>query len=186
MLEFATVAVNCNLPPVERDPVAGLTVTVIAGAGFTVIVAVADFVGSALEVAFTVTCCELETEDGAVYIPAVDIVPTDGLIDQVTAVLVVPVILADRATLPPTPMVAVVGETAIVTALGGVDGGDKVTAEDATLEPSATDVAVIVTVCAAEIDAGAVYRPEAVSVPTEGDIVHVAPVWELPVTVAVN
>jgi hypothetical protein len=51
---------------------------------------------------------------------------------------------------------------------------------------SATLVARTVTVCAEAIDAGAVYRPLVLMVPTDGLRVHVTPVLLVPVTVAVN
>ena len=75
------------------------------------IVAVADLVVSATLVAATVTvCCELML-DGAVYSPADEIVPTLGLIDQVTAVLLVPVIVAVNCCVWFADRVAVVGLT---------------------------------------------------------------------------
>jgi hypothetical protein len=51
---------------------------------------VAVFVWSAALVAVTVTVCAAAMLDGAVYRPADEIVPTDGFIDQVTAVLLDP------------------------------------------------------------------------------------------------
>ena len=56
----------------------------------------ADLVGSATLVAIAVTAWELAMEAGAVYRPAEVIVPTDGLIDQVTAVLLVLVTVAAK------------------------------------------------------------------------------------------
>jgi hypothetical protein len=53
-------------------------------------VALADFVGSAALVAVMVTVCVELTTEGARYNPF-DKLPTEGLMDQVTAVLVVPV-----------------------------------------------------------------------------------------------
>jgi hypothetical protein len=53
-------------------------------------VALDDLVGSPTLRAITVTVCDVRILDGAVYRPAEEIVPTDGLIDQVTAVLLVP------------------------------------------------------------------------------------------------
>jgi hypothetical protein len=53
-------------------------------------VALADLVGPATLWAVTVTFWAARMLDGAVYRPAEEIVPTDGLIDQVTAVLLVP------------------------------------------------------------------------------------------------
>ena len=53
-------------------------------------------VGSATLVAVTVTVWELEIEAGAVYRPAAVMLPTTGLIDQVTAVLPVLVTVAEK------------------------------------------------------------------------------------------
>jgi hypothetical protein len=49
---------------------------------------------SATLTAFTVTVCATLTLDGAVYSPAVEIVPTNGLIDHVTPVFAVPLTVA--------------------------------------------------------------------------------------------
>jgi hypothetical protein len=49
---------------------------------------------SAALVAVSVTVCGEETELGAVYRPVLEIVPTAGFSDQVTAVFVVPVTVA--------------------------------------------------------------------------------------------
>jgi hypothetical protein len=56
----------------------------------TVTTALADCSGLAALFAVTVTVSGAETLDGAVYKPAEEIVPTDGLIDHVTEVLLVP------------------------------------------------------------------------------------------------
>lgn len=50
----------------------------------------------------------------------------------------------------------------------------------------AAEVAVTVTVCAAEIIDGAVYTPEEDSVPTAGDIDQETDVLALPVTLALK
>ena len=60
----------------------------------------ADLVGSATLWAVTVTVCDVRILDGAVYRPAEEIVPTDGLIDQVTAVLLVPKTVAVNCCVP--------------------------------------------------------------------------------------
>jgi len=57
-------------------------------------VALAETVGLATLVAVTVTVWELVIEAGAVYKPAALMLPTTGLIDQVTAVLPVLVTVA--------------------------------------------------------------------------------------------
>ena len=59
-------------------------------------VALADLVGSATLVAVTVTVWELAIEAGAVYRPAAVRLPTAGLSDQVTAVLLVLVTVAEK------------------------------------------------------------------------------------------
>src|ERR1019366_6242625 len=64
--------------------------------GVSVTVAVADLVGSATLVAFTVTVWELVIEAGAVYRPAAVMLPTSGLSDQVTPVLPVLVTVAEK------------------------------------------------------------------------------------------
>jgi hypothetical protein len=55
-----------------------------------------DLAGSATLVAFTVTAWELVIEAGAVYRPAPVMLPTTGLIDHVTAVLLVLVTVAEK------------------------------------------------------------------------------------------
>ena len=60
----ATVAVNCCWPPMSTCAVTGETLTEIGGSIVTV--AEADLVGSATEVAVTVTSAGLGTAEGAV------------------------------------------------------------------------------------------------------------------------
>jgi hypothetical protein len=73
---------------------------VTATGGMIVIEAVADFVGSATEVAVTDTCAGLGTADGAVYRPLVDMVPHVAPVHPLpatphdTAVFVAPVTVA--------------------------------------------------------------------------------------------
>jgi hypothetical protein len=64
LLVFDTVAANCFCSPAATDADVGEILTVIARA--TVTAADPDFVGSATEVAFTVTSAGLGTEAGAV------------------------------------------------------------------------------------------------------------------------
>ena len=66
----------------------------ICTGGTTVILAVAILLVSAALVAVTVTVCGLLSVAGAVYRPPLEIVPTAGLTDHVTAVFVVPVTAA--------------------------------------------------------------------------------------------
>jgi hypothetical protein len=84
---------------------------IVAAALVAVIVADADFVVSAVLVAFTVYLPALA---GAVYIPFVDTVPP--LADQVMPVLLVPVTVATNCCVPPVFTVAELGliETATV------------------------------------------------------------------------
>ena len=64
--------------------------------------------------------------------------------------------------------------------------GTSVTVAVAAALVSATLVGVTTTVWLLEMVAGAVYKPEVESVPTDGFIVHVTLVFDVPVTVAVN
>jgi hypothetical protein len=59
-----------------------------------VTLAVAILLASAALVAVTVTVCGLPSVAGAVYSPPLEIVPTAGLTDHVTAVFVVPITAA--------------------------------------------------------------------------------------------
>ena len=86
-----TVAVNWLVWFAESDAVAGVTETVTGCAGgLSVIAADAFFVVSATLVAVIVTACKAVTDAGAVYMPLAETVPTAGLSDHKTAVLVVP------------------------------------------------------------------------------------------------
>ena len=115
--------------------------TVTFTAGFRVTVALADFVESAMLVAVTVTVWEPGIEAGAVYRPAEEIVPTDGLIDQVTAVLLVPKTVAVNCCVPEGVKLTVDGLKDSVTAWRSVISAVAV------FDGSAMLVAVIVTVC---------------------------------------
>src|SRR5215471_18256357 len=87
-----TVAVNCCVCPCDSVADAGLTDTPTGG--MSVIVALADLVGSAALVAVTITACCDPIDAGAVYRPAALTVPTLGAIDHVTALLLLPVTVA--------------------------------------------------------------------------------------------
>ena len=89
-----TVAVNVWFCDGCKDTVDGVSETVTGGVSVTV--AIADLVGSATLAAFTVTVWELVIEAGAVYRPAAVMLPTTGLSDQVTAVLLVLVTVAEK------------------------------------------------------------------------------------------
>jgi hypothetical protein len=123
-----TVAVSCKFAPVKIELVAGATATEFTtggGGAVTVIVAVADFVGSATLVAVTVA---LPVLAGAVNNPAAEIDPFDAA--HVTAVFVVaPCSVAVKGIVPLTAMLAVVGDTRIdVTCTGRAGGGFDVAA----------------------------------------------------------
>ena len=99
----------------------------------------ADLVGSATLWAVTVTVCDVRILDGAVYRPTEEIVPTEGLIDQVTAVLLVPKSVAVNCCVPKGAKLTVDGLRDTVTAWSSM-----ITAV-AVFEGSAMLVAVIVT-----------------------------------------
>jgi hypothetical protein len=99
----------------------------------------ADLVGSATLWAVTVTVCDVRILDGAVYRPAEEIVPTEGLIDQVTAVLLVPKTAVVNCCVPEGAKLTVDGLRDTVTAWRSV-----ITAV-AVFEGSAMLAAVIVT-----------------------------------------
>jgi hypothetical protein len=73
-------------------------------------------VGSATLRAIRVTVCDVKILDGAVYRPAEEIVPTGGLIDQVTAVLLVPKTVAVNCCVPEGAKLTVDGLRDTVTA----------------------------------------------------------------------
>ena len=107
-------------------------------------------VGSATLVAVTVTVWELEIEAGAVYRPAAVMLPTTGLIDQVTAVLPVPLTAAVNVWFCDGSSVAVAGVTETET------GGKRTTLALPEMAGFATLAAFTTMVCVAEIDEGAV------------------------------
>jgi hypothetical protein len=91
---LATVAVNCFVAPAATDADAGVSVTLTGATTLTL--ADPDRVASALETAVIVTVAGLGFEAGALYRPAVVMVPTVEfppetlLTFQVTPVLVDP------------------------------------------------------------------------------------------------
>src|ERR1017187_5625755 len=99
----------------------------------------ADLVGSAALRAVAVTVCAVIILDGAVYRPAEEIVPTGGLIDQVTAALLVPKTVAVNGCVPEGAKLTVDGLRDTVTAWRSRS------AAVAVFEGSAMLVAVIVT-----------------------------------------
>src|ERR1039458_6185974 len=119
-------------------------------------------------------------EAGAVYRPAAVMLPRAGLIDQVTAQLLVLVTAAEKVWVCDCVKVTLAGAT--VTPIGGF----RVTVTEADFVESATLVAVTITVWELEIEAGAAYRPAAVMLPTTGLIDQVTAVLPVLVTVAVQ
>jgi hypothetical protein len=92
-----TVALNCSVPLVSIDPVAGVTLTEFTTGAATVMVAVPDLVASATLVAVTVIVALLA---GAVSKPVAEIVPAEAF--QVTVLFVtVPCTVAVNCCVPP-------------------------------------------------------------------------------------
>ncbi len=88
------------------------------------------------------------TDAGAVYRPELEIVPTALFRDQVTAVFVVPVTAAVNCFVAPEDNVAEVGLTETATR------GTRSTVAVSNFVGFAAAVAVIVTDCVEEMDAG--------------------------------
>jgi hypothetical protein len=177
---FVTVAVSCVVWPLLSAALAGLTLTVTEGS--SVIVADEDAVVSARLVAVTVTVCAVVMVVGAVYRPDVLIVPIPtGLTDHVTALLAALATVAVSCVVWPLLSAALAGLTLTVTEGSSVIVAD----EDAVV--SARLVAVTVTVCAVVMVVGAVYRPDALIVPTPTGLTdHVTALFAALVTVAVS
>ena len=106
-------------------------------------------VGAATLWAVTVTVCDVRILDGAAYRPDEEIVPTDGLSDQVTAVLPVPKTVAVNCCVPEGAKLTVDGLRDTVTAWRSRS------AAVAVFEGSAMLVAVIVTLWVVEAVLGA-------------------------------
>lgn len=119
-LSVAPVTLAVNAIVVHASPAAGEGVTLTAtggGAAVTVTVAVSERAPSARLVATTV---QVAATAGAVYTPAVVIVPQPAPgTDQVTEVSAAFVTVAVNATVPPAATDAVRGETATATGGGG-------------------------------------------------------------------
>jgi hypothetical protein len=144
-----TLAVKVARWPPWSDAFAGdtLRLTAAGGVGISVTAAVAVLVGSATLEAVIVTVCRLETVAGAVYAPFT-MVPTAGMSDQVTAVLLAPVTDALKLADAPAPSDTEAGP--IVTEIGVRD-----TEALAVFVVSAALVAVIVTAWCIATIAGA-------------------------------
>src|SRR5438045_123632 len=128
----------------------------------------ADFVGSACDTAVAGAVAGFGPPAGAVYRPALDIVPPVALPPltpltcQVTAVLLVFCTVAVNCCVPPAPTVADTGEIVTRTTAAGV----MVTCAEPDFVGSAWDTAVTVIVAGFGTTAGAVYRAELDIVPT--------------------
>ena len=152
----------------------------------------ADFVVSACEVAVTVTSAGLGKTGGAVYRPAAVIFPQVEPVQPVpetlhkTDVFELPVTCAENCREAEAASVAEVGEMVMLTT------GTIVTVALADLVGSATDVAVTDRNGGVGGTAGAVNRPDELTVPQVLPaqpipvMVHVTAVLEEPVTVALN
>jgi hypothetical protein len=103
-----TAAVNCCDPPVESDAEPGEIVT--ATVAVTATAAEADLLVSAMLVAVTT---KLPALMGAVYMPPEEMFPP--LAFQVTAVLLVPLTLAENCWLVPNASDDELGNTAMLT-----------------------------------------------------------------------
>jgi hypothetical protein len=183
-----TAVLNCCVCETPTEALVGDTFTEIPGT--TVTPAWANLVASATLVAATVTEPD-GTAAGALYKPALDIVPTvefppaTPLTLQFTAVFDVPTTVALNCWVCKTVSVALVGETPTET------DGETVTLAWANLVVSAALVAVIVT----EPDgtaAGALYKPALDIVPTVEFppatplTLQFTAVFDVPPTVALN
>jgi hypothetical protein len=156
----------------------GVTETLTGATSDTVEVAV--FVVSATLMAVTVTALELDTVEGAVYNPLVEIVPTAGFSDHVTAVFVAPETVAVNCLVCAAVKLAAVGLTETLT------GAMSDTVALPVFVLSAALVAVTVTELVLEIVAGAVYKPPVEIVPTAGFNDQVTVVFAVPETAAAN
>jgi hypothetical protein len=90
-------------------------------AGMIVTLAAAFLLVSAMLVAVTVTVCELVSAAGAEYRPVLEIVPTAGLTDHVTPLLVVPITVAVNCLVCPAERLTVAGNTLTVTGGASTD-----------------------------------------------------------------
>jgi hypothetical protein len=116
----------------------------------------------------------------AVKTPDDEIVPPVAV--HVTAVLELPVTVAENGCVWPGGRVALVGDTVTDTTGGGGGGAWMVTLAEADFDGSAADVAVTVKLLPAVEPA--VNRPVLEIVPPVAD--HVTALLELPLTVALN
>lgn len=150
-----TVALNCLVCPSTTLAVVGEMV--MPTFCVTCTDAVPDLVGSATDVAVTVTNGGLGAAEGAVYSPLVEMVPQSVEVQpvplklHVTAMLVDPVTLAVNCCLAPTPTEAVDGETPTETVLLMI-----VTVVEPVIDEFESEAAVTVTVSGLGAVVGAV------------------------------
>ena len=129
----------------QSIPECWMSATLPAGAGVgaggsKVMVAVAHFVGSATLLAVTVTaCCELMLA-GAVYRPALLIVPTLGVRLQVTEVLLVPLTVGVNCWLWDDPNVEAVGASPTLTDVTVISPSDVLTGIDVPADEAANEL----------------------------------------------
>lgn len=190
LAEPVTDAVNCCCLPTTTCAEVGEIFT--ATDGTIVAIAVLSLLGSATDVAVTLTWAGLGTVVGAVYKPLELIVPQAFPVQpapdtsQVTLVSVEPVTVAVNCCCLPATTCVEAGETFTTT------GGSRVTAADEDLETSASEVAVTVTDAGEGRTDGALYRPvplttpQALPVQPAPDTFQDTDVSDEPVTVAVN
>ena len=144
----ATTAVKACTPDGPSITLPGDRATLTGGA--SVMLALVDFDGSAVLVAVTTSICGDVTEAGAVYTPAIEMLPTAGLMDQVTPVFNVPETSAVNVCVPDGPRTTLPGDKATLT------DGVRVRLALADFDGSAALVAVTVTVCCEVTETGAV------------------------------
>src|ERR1019366_1863874 len=116
---FVTVAVNCCVWPSVRDTEVGEILTATAAGACSVILAVPETLVSKTLVAVTVILWLVAMEAGAVYRPLLgSIVPTCGLMLQVTPVTLIPDTTAENCCVCPALRVTLDGFTSTVIAMG--------------------------------------------------------------------
>ncbi len=188
-----TVAANCFVFVTFTEPVVGDTLTVTtATAAVIVIVVVALFVASAIEVAFSVTVAGDGTAAGALYVTALVVSPLNAPhvaplhpvpeIDQLTPLLCASFVSVAVKFCEPIPACTLGFSGAIATPMTGA-AATVITAAPV-LVPSATEVAVNVTVAGEGTAAGAVYVTALVVAPV--NVPHVAPLHPAPLSAHVT
>lgn len=142
-----TETLNCCVAPAVRVLLVGEIVTVTLAGGFNVTCADADFDASAWDTAVTVTRVWVGIDAGAVYRPALEMVPLAGLPPctpstcQVTAVFELFETVAVNCWVAPAVRAWLVGD--IATEIPG-GAGLTVTCAEADFEASDWDTAITV------------------------------------------